>query len=98
MTEMPNRCSEPSSKDLRGDSGISQLSHDVRDEATEMLRNPEKMPMTIYSCVNLNLVDESEEVSYASICPDVQNLMPGSGCIGSRGVPVQEDTWDPGTC
>ena len=60
---------------LAGGSGMSARMRDVYDEATEMLRNTEKVPVIIYCCVDLNRIGKSEEVRYASIYPAVQNLM-----------------------
>jgi nitroreductase len=60
---------------LAGSSGMSPRMNDVYDDATEMLRNTEKVPVIIYCCVDLNRVGKSEEVKYASIYPAVQNLM-----------------------
>src|SRR5213594_4578277 len=67
---------------LAGGSGMSQHMRDVYDEATEMLRNTEKVPVIIYCCVDLNRVGKSEEVRYASIYPAVQNLMLAAHAIG----------------
>ncbi len=47
----------------------------VYDDATEMLRNTEKIPVIIYCCIDQNRSSKSEEVQYASILPAVQNLM-----------------------
>jgi hypothetical protein len=55
---------------------------DVYDEATEMLRNTEKVPVIVYCCVDLNRVGKSEEVRYASIYPAVQNLMLAAHALG----------------
>ncbi len=55
---------------------------EVYDEATEMLRNTEKVPVIIYCCLDLNRVSKSEEVRYASIYPAVQNLMLGAHALG----------------
>ncbi|TMH96065.1 nitroreductase family protein [Candidatus Bathyarchaeota archaeon] len=60
---------------LAGSSGMSPRMRDVYDEATEMLRNTETIPVIVYCCVDLNRVGKSEEVRYASIYPAVQNLM-----------------------
>lgn len=67
---------------LAGGSGVSARMRDVYDEATEMLRNTEKVPVIIYCCVNLNRVGKSEEVRYASIYPAVQNLMLAAHSLG----------------
>jgi nitroreductase len=67
---------------LAGGSGMSARMRDVYDEATEMLRNTEKVPIIIYCCVDLNRVGKSEEVRYASIYPTVQNLMLAAHSIG----------------
>ncbi len=55
---------------------------DVYNEAAEMLRNTEKVPIIIYCCVDLNRVGKSEEVMYASIHPAVQNLMLAAHALG----------------
>jgi nitroreductase len=67
---------------LAGSSGMSPLMRDVYDEATEMLRDTEKVPVIIYCCVDLNRVGKSEEVRYASIYPAVQNLMLAAHALG----------------
>jgi nitroreductase len=67
---------------LAGSSGMSPLMRDVYDEATEMLRDTEKVPVIIYCCVDLNHVGKSEEVRYASIYPAVQNLMLAAHALG----------------
>jgi nitroreductase len=67
---------------LAGSSGMSPRMRDVYDEATEMLRNTEKVPVIIYCCVDLNRVGKSEEVKYASIYPAVQNLMLAAHALG----------------
>src|SRR5436309_15830023 len=77
--EMKARLKEPMLRTwlerLAGGSGMSQRMRDVYDDATEMLRNTEKVPVIIYCCVDLNRVGKSEEVRYASIYPAVQNLI-----------------------
>ena len=55
---------------------------DVYDEATEMLRHTEKVPVIVYCCVDLNRVSKSEEVRYASIYPAIQNLMLAAHALG----------------
>ena len=60
---------------LAGSTGMSPRMKGVYDDATEMLRNTEKVPLIIYCCVDLNRIGKSEEVRYASIYPAVQNLM-----------------------
>lgn len=60
---------------LAGGSGMPQRMRDVYNDATEMLRNTEKVPVIIYCCIDLNRIGKSEEVRYASIYPAVQNLM-----------------------
>lgn len=60
---------------IRGTRGMSGRMKEVYDEATEMLRDTEKVPMLVYCCLDLNRVSKSEEVRYASIYPAVQNLM-----------------------
>jgi nitroreductase len=67
---------------LAGSSGMSPRVRDVYDEATEMLRNTEKVPVIIYCCVDFNRVGKSEEVRYASIYPAVQNLMLAAHGLG----------------
>ena len=67
---------------LAGGSGMSQRLRDVYDEATEMLRNTEKVPVIIYCCLDLDRVGKSEEVRYASIYPAVQNLMLAAHALG----------------
>ena len=67
---------------LAGSSGMSPRMRDVYDEATEMLRNTEKVPVIIYCCVDLTRVGKSEEVKYASIYPAVQNLMLAAHALG----------------
>ena len=67
---------------LAGSSGMSQRMRDVYDEATEMLRNTEKVPVIIYCCLDLDRVGKSEEVRYASIYPAVQNLMLAAHALG----------------
>ena len=62
--------------------GMSQRMREVYDEATEMLRNTEKIPVIIYCCLDLNRVSKSEEVRYASIFPAVQNLMLAAHALG----------------
>ncbi len=62
--------------------GISRRMKEVYDEATEMLRNTEKVPMIIYCCFDLDRVSRSEEVRYASILPAVQNLMLAAHAFG----------------
>jgi len=67
---------------LAGGTGMSPRMRDVYDEATEMLRNTEKVPVIIYCCVDLNRVGKSEEVRYASIYPAVQNFMLAAHAVG----------------
>jgi len=55
---------------------------EVYDDATEMLRNTEKVPAIIYCCLDLNRTSRSEEVRYASILPAVQNLMLAAYAMG----------------
>lgn len=62
--------------------GMSQRMKNVYDEATEMLRNTEKVPAIIYCCLDLDRVSKSEEVRYASILPAVQNLMLAAHALG----------------
>jgi nitroreductase len=67
---------------LAGGSGMSSKMRNVYDDATEMLRNTEKVPVIVYCCVDLNRVGTSEEVRYASIYPAVQNLMLAAHALG----------------
>ena len=67
---------------LAGGSGMSSTMRNVYDDATEMLRNTEKVPAIVYCCVDLNRVGTSEEVRYASIFPAVQNLMLAAHALG----------------
>jgi nitroreductase len=67
---------------LAGSSGMSPRMRDVYDDATEMLRNTEKVPAIIYCCIDLNRVGAGEEVRYASIYPAVQNLMLAAHSLG----------------
>jgi len=67
---------------LAGGSGMSPGMRDVYDEATEMLRNTETVPVIVYCCVDLNRVGKSEEVKYASIYPAVQNLLLAAHALG----------------
>ncbi len=62
--------------------GMSPRMREVYDDATEMLRNTEKVPVIIYCCFDLNRVSKSEEVQYASILPAVQNLMLAAHALG----------------
>ncbi len=55
---------------------------EVYDDATEMVRNTEKIPTIIYCCIDLNRTSRSEEVRYASILPAVQNLMLAAHAMG----------------
>jgi len=84
--EVKNRLKEPMLKTwlarLAGSTGMSSRMRDVYDEATEMLRNTEKVPVIVYCCVDLNRVSTSEEVRYASIYPAVQNLMLAAHALG----------------
>jgi len=67
---------------LAGSPGMSPRTRDVYDEATDMLRNTEKVPVMIYCCVDLSRVGKSEEVRYASIYPAVQNLLLAAHALG----------------
>ena len=62
--------------------GISSRMKDVYEEATEMLRNTENVPVLVYCCLDLNRVSKSEEVRYGSIYPAVQNLMLAAHALG----------------
>jgi len=85
-TKLKTRLKEPMLRTwlqrLAGGSGMSARMRDVYDEATEMLRNTEKVPVIVYCCVDLNRVGKSEEVRYASIYPAVQNLMLAAHSLG----------------
>ncbi len=85
-TKLKTRLKEPMLRTwlerLAGASGMSTQMRDVYDEATEMLRNTEKVPVIVYCCVDLNRVGKSEEVRYASIYPAVQNLMLAAHSLG----------------
>lgn len=67
---------------LGGARGMSQRMKETYDEATEMLRNSEKVPVLIYCCLDLNRIGRGEEVRYASIYPGVQNLMLAAHPLG----------------
>src|SRR5216684_747812 len=85
-TKLKTRLKEPMLRTwlerVAGASGMSARMRDVYDEATEMLRNTEKVPVIIYCCVDLNRVGKSEEVRYASIYPAVQNFMLAAHAVG----------------
>ncbi len=72
---------DPWMKRIAG-SGMSGRTKEVYDEATEMLRNTEKVPVIIFCCLDLDRVSRSEEVRYASIYPAVQNLMLAAHALG----------------
>lgn len=55
---------------------------EVYDDATEMLRNTEKVPVIVFCCFDTERVSKSEEVRYASILPAVQNLMLAAHAMG----------------
>jgi len=61
---------------------LSARMREVYDEATEMLRDTEKVPAIIYCCFDQNRVSKSEEVRYASILPAVQNMMLAAHALG----------------
>jgi nitroreductase len=61
---------------------LSARMREVYDQATEMLRNTEKVPTIIFCCFDLNRVSKSEEVRYASVLPAVQNLMLAAHAVG----------------
>ena len=65
-----------------GSSGITGKLREAYDDATEMLRNTEKVPAIIFCCLDLNRVSKSEEVRYASIYPAVQNMMLAAHVLG----------------
>ena len=62
--------------------GMSPRMREVYDDATEMLRNTEKVPVIIYCCFDRERASKSEEVQYASILPAVQNLMLAAHALG----------------
>jgi nitroreductase len=62
--------------------GMSQKMKETYDEATDMLRNSEKVPVLIYCCLDLNRIGRGEEVRYGSIYPAVQNLMLAAHALG----------------
>ncbi len=62
--------------------GMSPRMRQVYDDATEMLRNTEKVPAIIYCCFDRDKSSKSEEVQYASILPAVQNLMLAAHAFG----------------
>src|SRR6266702_6269985 len=63
-------------------SNMSSQMRKVYDDATEMLRNTEKVPAIVYCCFDRNKSSKSEEVQYASILPSVQNLMLAAHVLG----------------
>jgi len=63
-------------------SNMSSRMRKVYDDATEMLRNTEKVPAIVYCCFDRNKSSKSEEVQYASILPSVQNLMLAAHALG----------------
>ena len=63
-------------------SNMSSQMRKVYDDATEMLRNTEKVPAIVYCCFDRNKSSKSEEVQYASILPSVQNLMLAAHAMG----------------
>ena len=63
-------------------SNMSSQMRKVYDDATEMLRNTEKVPAIVYCCFDRNKSSKSEEVQYASILPSVQNLMLAAHALG----------------
>lgn len=65
-----------------GATGISGRMKQVYDDATEMLRNTERVPAIIYCCLDTNKASKSEEVRYSSIYPAVQNLMLAAHALG----------------
>jgi nitroreductase len=67
---------------MSGATGMSQRMKETYDEATEMLRNSEKVPVLIYCCLDLNRIGRGEEVRYGSIYPAVQNLMLAAHALG----------------
>ncbi len=67
---------------IRSIPGMSSRMKDVYDDATDMLRNTENVPVIVYCCLDLNRVSKSEEVRYGSIYPAVQNLMLAAHALG----------------
>ncbi len=65
-----------------GASGMSGRMKQVYNDATEMLRNTEKVPAIIYCCLDTSKASKSEEVRYSSIYPAVQNLMLAAHALG----------------
>ncbi len=65
-----------------GASGMSGRMKQVYDDATEMLRNTDKVPAIIYCCLDTSKSSKSEEVRYSSIYPAVQNLMLAAHALG----------------
>ncbi len=63
-------------------SNMSSQMRKVYDDATEMLRNTEKVPAIVYCCLDRDKSSKSEEVQYASILPSVQNLMLAAHALG----------------
>ena len=84
--EVKARLKEPMLKKwlerLGGATGMSERMKETYVEATEMLRNSEKVPVLIYCCLDLNRIGRGEEVRYASIYPAVQNLMLAAHALG----------------
>ncbi len=65
-----------------GASGMSGRMKQVYDDATEMLRNTDKVPAIIYCCLDTSKSSKSEEVRYSSIYPAVQNLILAAHALG----------------
>ncbi len=61
---------------------VSGHMKEVYNDATEMLRHTDKVPVIIYCCFDATRVSRSVEVRYASIFPAVQNLMLAAHAIG----------------
>ena len=83
--EVKTRLKEPMLEAWMKRLAASQMSSRMRqvyDDATEMLRNTEKVPVIIYCCFDRNRSSKSEEVQYASILPAVQNLMLAAHALG----------------
>ncbi len=84
-SKMKARLTEPMLRtwlELLGASRMSGQMKQVYDDATEMLRNTEKVPAIIYCCLDTSKASKSEEVRYSSIYPAVQNLMLAAHALG----------------
>lgn len=85
-TRLKTRLKEPMLRTwlerIRGAGGMSGRMKEVYDEATQMLRDTDKIPVLIYCSLDLDRVSKSEEVRYGSIYPAVQNLMLAAHALG----------------